>query len=170
MKHLRNPVKNERGMATIETIPLIMVFVFLICYEFGVFGIIHTGIMQSISARAYAFETFKNRSNLVYFRDTPGLEKLNYFRSSGDRTHGIASEAKSDADDGTDGIAAERPLRVGIPFDPDQASRKDLDRHNVKVFDQNLVGPQKRNQKVEVNPVWIQVQYGMCLNTNCGGE
>jgi len=176
MKHLRNGLKknalrNEKGMATIETIPLIMVFVFLICYEFGVFGIIHTGIMQSISARAYAFETFKNRSNLVYFRDTPSQDpQLNFFRGSGDRTHGIASEAKSDADDGTDGIAAERPLRVGIPFDPDQASRKDLDRHNIKVFDQALVGPQKRNQKVEVNPVWIQVQYGMCLNVNCGGE
>jgi hypothetical protein len=166
MKHIRN----EKGMATIETIPLIMVFVFMLCYEFGVFGIIHTGIMQSISARAYAFETFKNRSNLVYFRDGP-TDPLgtNYFKNSGARTHGIASEARTEGDGNSDGIAAERPLRVGIPFEPDIASRKDQDRHNLKLFDQALVGPQKRNTKVEVNPVWIQVQYGMCLNTKCGG-
>jgi hypothetical protein len=166
---MRKHLRNEKGMATIETIPLIMVFVFMLCYEFGVFGIIHTGIMQSISARAYAFETFKNRSSLVYFRDDPGGSAVNFFRLTGTRTHGIASEAKTDNDGGFDGIAAERPLRVGIPFEPDQESRDDLERHNVKLFDQALVGPQKRNQKVEVNPVWIQVQYGMCLNTRCGG-
>ena len=106
IKHLRN----EKGMATIETIPLIMIFVVLLCYEFGVFGVIHTGIMQSISARAYAFETFRNRSNLTYFRDTPTT--LNNFRQTGTRTHGIASEARTEADQGNDGIAAERPLRV----------------------------------------------------------
>ena len=156
-------------MATIETIPLIMVFVFLLCYEFGVFGIIHTGIMQSISARAYAFETFKNRSNLAYFRDDMGSVSVNYYKSVGDRTHGIASEARGDNDTDTDGIAAERPLRVGLPFTPDEASRKDLARHNEKLFDQALVGPQKRNTAVEVNPVWIQVQYGMCLDAKCGG-
>lgn len=166
MKHLRN----EKGMATIETIPLLMVFVFLIAYEFGVFGIIHTGIMQSISARTYAFETFKNRSSLVYFRDNPGKGDTSTYRGPGTRTHGIASEARSNADNQQDGIAAERPIRVGIPFEPDQNSRKDLERHNEKVFDQTLVGPLKRNQKVEVNPVWIQVQYGMCLNVNCGGS
>lgn len=166
MKHLPNALKDEKGMATIETIPLIMVFVFLICYEFGVFGVIHTGIMQSISARTYAFETFKNRTSLLYFRDT--AVSPYFFKTQGTRTHGIASEKKTDFDT-SDGIAAERPLRVGIPFEPDEASRKDLDRHNIKVFDQNLVGPQKRNQKVEVNPVWIQVQYGMCLNVACGG-
>ena len=178
-KHLRKSqftnergmaIDNERGMATIETIPLIMVFVFMLCYEFGIFGVIHTGIMQSISARAYAFETFRNRSNLFYFRDGPGDLPLGsyYFRNAGTRTHGIASEKKSDEDSNDDGLAAERPLRVGIPFTPDLTSRKDLDRHNVKIFSQTLVGPQKRNTSVEVNPVWIQVVYGMCLNKKCG--
>ena len=155
-------------MATIETIPLIMVFVFLIAYEFGSFGIIHTGIMQSISARTYTFETFKNRSSLVYFRDNTPEGTHSFYRNAGTRTHGIASELRSDADNNDDGIAAERPIRVGIPFSPDQGSRKDLDRHNVALFEKIVAS--KRNQKVEVNPVWIQVQYGMCLNVNCGGD
>jgi hypothetical protein len=169
---IQHAVKNERGMATIETIPLIMVFVFMLCYEFGIFGIIHTGIMHSISARAYAFETFRNRSSLVYFRDGVNDQKplgVNYFRNSGTRTHGIRSEKVTDNDAQVDGIASERPIRVGIPFAPDLASRKDLERHNTKLFDQTLVGPQKRNTSVEVNPVWIQVQYGICLNAHCGG-
>ncbi len=167
---LKNALKNERGMATIETIPLMMVFVFMLCYEFGIFGIIHTGIMHSISARAYAFETFRNRSSLVYFRD--GVNDplgVYYFRNAGTRTHGIASEKRSSDDPNLDGIASERPIRVGIPFEPDQASRKDLERHNTKLFNPALVGPQKRNTTVEVNPVWIQVQYGMCLDAKCGG-
>lgn len=172
---MMNHVKNDRGMATIETIPLIMVFVFLICYEFGMFGIIHTGIMQSMSARAYAFETFRNRTNLVYFRDGPNdeLQGLNIFRNVGNRTHGIASEAKTASDPNSDGIAAERPLRIGIPFPDDELRRLEHSRHddshNVKIFNPALVGAQKRNTIVEVNPVWIQVQYGICLNANCGG-
>ncbi len=172
MKKALRAVKNERGMATIETIPLIMVFVFMLCYEFGVFGVIHTGIMQSISARAYAFEIFRNRTNVVYFRDTldrnTGQPTGGQFRKIGNRTHNIASEQRTSADT-DDGIASERPLRVGIPMDPDVASRRDLERHNNKVFDQNLVGPQKRNQSVDVSPVWIQVQYGLCLDARCGG-
>ncbi len=163
MKHLRN----EKGMATIETIPLIMIFVVLLCYEFGVFGVIHTGIMQSMSARAYAFETFRNRSNLTYFRDTP--TPLNNFHKTGVRTHGIASEAKSEADGSADGIAAERPLRVGMPLDPDLQSRNDRTRHNETIFDQNVIRGQKQNERVDISPVWIQVQYGMCLNARCGG-
>ena len=163
MKHLRD----EKGMATIETIPLIMIFVVLLCYEFGVFGIIHTGIMQSMSARAYAFETFRNRSNLVYFRDTPAPDQFQ-FRNTGTRTHGIASEARQ-AQDTDDGIAAERPLRVGLPLDPDIASRNDRARHNEGIFDENKIRGQKRNERVDISPVWIQVQYGMCLNARCGG-
>lgn len=155
-------------MATIETIPLIMVFVFLLCYEFGVFGIIHTGIMQSISARAYAFETFKGRSSLLYLRDDPGAGQ-NFFGKMGDRVHGISSEARTDSDPNKDGLASTRPLRVGIPMQPDGASNKDEDRHDNKLFDPANIALDKRNTKIEVSPVWIQIQYGICLNTTCGG-
>lgn len=154
-------------MATIETIPLIIVFVVLLCYEFGVFGVIHTGIMQSMSARAYAFETFRNRANVTYFRDTSG-RGFREFKNVGNRTHGIASEARTDADT-TDGIAAERPLRVGIPMAADEASRRDLERHNTKSFNEPGLQSGKRNERIEISPVWIKVQYGMCLNARCGG-
>lgn len=165
---LLKPLKNEKGMATLEAIPLIFVFMLLLTYELGMFGVIHTGIMNSISSRAYAFETFRNRSNLVYFRDIGVAGNvLSEFRSSGNRTHAVASELRTDRDSFM-GIATERPIRVGGPaVESNTTTRRDGITHNTKVFDQALVGPQKRNQLVEVSPVWIQVQYGICLNAKC---
>jgi hypothetical protein len=163
-KRLLKPIKNERGMATIEAIPLILVFMLLLTYELGMFGVIHTGIMNSISSRAYAFETFRGRTNLTYFRDTAGSE-LTQFRTTGNRTHAVASERRT-ASDTQMGIATERPYRVGGPA-PEEMGRTNVSIHNEKVFDQTLVGPQKRNGSVEVSPVWIQVQYGICLNAKC---
>ena len=49
-----NALKNQRGMATIEVLPLLLVFLMLFSYTLGAFGIIHTGIMHSISARSSA--------------------------------------------------------------------------------------------------------------------
>lgn len=163
IKSLKKPLDNERGMATIETIPLILVFVFMMAYEIGMFGVIHTGIMNSISARTYAFETFRNRSNLVYFRDIQ--PPANHYREVGNRTHAVRSEADLQTD--TMGIATERPIRVGIPMEIDSASRNNQAVHNEKVFDQKLVGNQQRNTTVSVNPVWLQVQYGICMNSRC---
>ncbi|RYZ76470.1 MAG: hypothetical protein EOP05_04930 [Proteobacteria bacterium] len=167
--NLLKPIRNERGMATLEAIPLIFVFMLLLTYELGMFGVIHTGIMNSISSRAYAFETFRNRSNLVYFRDTgvPG-NVLSEFRTTGNRTHSVASERRSDSDTNRMGVATERPIRVGGPaVESITSTRNDGVTHNTKVFDQALVGQQKRNQLVEVSPVWIQVQYGICINAKC---
>lgn len=171
MKHvinrLKNPaqhLKNERGMATIETIPLVFVFLFLLCYELGMFGVIHTGIMNSISSRTYAFETFRNRTNLTFLRDSG--PSMNTYREMGNRTHAVRSERTRS--DESMGVATERPIRVGIPMEPNTATRNDVQTHNDKVHSQQLVGYQKRNTTVEVNPVWTQVQYGICLNATCG--
>lgn len=169
MKTLKKHLNNEDGMATVEAIPLILVFMLLLTYELGMFGVIHTGIMNSISSRAYAFEVFRNRSNLVYFRDEGvGGNKLTEFRTMGNRTHAVASEYRTDTDTEM-GIATERPIRMGGPvIDSNISTRNDNVTHNEKIFNQALVGPQKRNQLVEVSPVWLQIQYGICINANCG--
>jgi hypothetical protein len=158
-------LKSEKGMATLETIPLLFIFIYLLCYTLGGFGIVHTGIKNSIAARAYAFETFRNRSNLVYFRDTPPAQLLE-LRTVGCRVHGIMSEGPR-ADDSSF-RASERPLRVGIAMEPD-GSRNDPNIHNVKVFDPGSIADKKRNTTVGTSPVWVMVQYGICLDVNCGG-
>lgn len=148
-------------MATIETVPLLFIFVFLMSYTLGAFGIVHTGILNSIAARTYAFETFRNRTNLVYFRDNSAAFFIQY-RDTGNRTHGVLSEKRSDGQNTF--LATERPIRMGIAGQP-ITNRNNSQVHNVNV---HTIAPGRRNQNIEVNPAWITVQYGICMNPSCG--
>jgi hypothetical protein len=163
MRRLMKTMRNENGMATIETIPLILLFVFMATYMLGAFGIIHTGIMHSISSRAYAFETFRNRTNLVWFRDNAVTIPPSVYKKIGNRTHGVMHENRPD---GTDKYwPSERALRMGWPINPG-TSRNDWELHN-KVNGDGIVSG-ARNTKYEISPVWIMVLYGICLDNRCG--
>lgn len=148
-------------MATIEMVPLIAMFLFLSCYTIGFFGIIHTGIMNSISGRAYAFETFRGRTDLTYFRDLQGADNKIEFSKLGNRSHAIQDETWSSSY-GYHGSA--RPLRIGSA-PPPAASDQDLDLHNNGIYDK--IVPGKRTQ-LGVETVWVKVAYGICLNVRCG--
>jgi hypothetical protein len=165
MKKAIRKLKSEKGMATIETIPLILLFIFLVTYMIGFFGVIHTGILSSISARAYAFEIFRNRTNLTYFSgDDPG-RGTQVYTNQGNRIHGIQGENTT----ASAGMHAQsRPIRIGST--PAEPIGNTSDIHNTQVYNQTLIGPEKRNTSVEVNPVWVMVQYGICMNANCGGS
>jgi hypothetical protein len=156
--------ESERGMATLEVLPIIFIFVFLLAYTLGMFGAIHTGIMQSISARTYAFETFRNRTNLWYFRDLPGRDRR-HFRDHGNRFHAIMQDVNESAEF----HAAARPIRMGIPMEP-QPSHTDPTVHNDKLFTSDQLRGSARNQIVDVGPIWIMVQYGMCMRVSCGDK
>jgi hypothetical protein len=168
MKKSMRHLKNEQGMATVETIPLLVIFVILLAYSFGSFGIIHTGILNSIAARTYAFETFRGRTNVTYFRDNirPGdaFEALHFLRK-GNRVHGIKQENPGNSTDNF--MSTERPLRMGLGNIPGDVSRTTASTHNQKIYTD--VGEQVQTQ-VGVSPVWIMTQYGICLNATCGGN
>lgn len=155
-------VKNERGMATIEVVPLIFIFVVLLSYSLGAFGVIHTAILHSIAARNYAFEVFRGRSNLTYFRDNKGAQKEHY-RKMGARLFTIISENRPEGVNQF--MVSERSIRMGMPYDT-VIGRDQDDIHEQKVFENIQDG--KRNETVGVNPVWIRVMYGICLNARCG--
>ena len=151
-------------MATIETIPLIFLFVFMLCYTLGFFGIIHTAILHSISARSYAFETFRNRTNVVYFRDIDGADQRQY-STAGQRLHTITSEQREDGDSRF--IPSERALRMGMVMK--NSSGRTVANHNEAIpQDTNSLGLNKRNTNLNASPVWIMVQYGICLDNKCG--
>ncbi len=144
---------------------MLLLFILLVCYTLGAFGIIHTGIMQSISARSYAFETFRNRANVDYFRDSPSHASAQFqFRLIGDRAHAVTSEVKEDSN--TDFPAAERAMAMGKPTDP--AGTADTFHNLGSSTSTYSIVAGKRNQAVPVNPAWIMVQYGICLNVGCG--
>ena len=150
-------------MATLETIPLLICFLVLIAHCFGFFGIIQSGILNSIAARTYAFETFRHRSNLYFFRENrlQGTVRSNYF-SSNTRIHGVNAEDNPiNTADGS--IATERQLAIGI-------SVADEGRANANVHNQEVYSIQEgqQNTTVSTSPVWIMVSYGICLNADCG--
>ncbi len=155
-------LNSEKGMATIETIPLLIIFVMFVAYAVGAFGIIHTGILHSIAARTYAFETFRHRANLVYFRDrVTGTGPKGEYYLGGTRVHGIQSET---ADDSVAYIvASERSISKG-PMELGIENREEGFHSSIS----SIAGLGQRVGR-GVHPAWIRVQYGICLNTQCGG-
>ncbi len=144
-------------MAIIESIPFLVIFLVLLGYSIGFFGVVHSGILQSIAARNYTFETFRHRSNLVYFRDNRfnmPIETIRY-QLRGHRFHAIVSDESTNADGF---YATERKIALGIPS-KETPGRRDL----------NMILPEnQRYQGRGVNPVWIKITYGICINPQCG--
>jgi len=151
---------NSEGMAAFEMIPIIVIFVLLMSFTFGFFGSIHTGILTSIAARNYAFETFRHRSNLVYFKDSdpnPTQAKTNYSKPS-TRHHGIGSEHGSNSEY----TVANRPIdKFGVvTFE----GGDDPTLHNRDV---RGLSESRRNTRVAVNRIWVKTIYGICINNKC---
>lgn len=154
-------LNNEKGMAIFELIPILVVIVLFVNFSLGFFGAIHTGILNSIAARNYTFETFRNRTDLVYFKNTTAGNVDDEFSKAGMRVHGTISENAS---------GAERWM----------ASTRTIDFFNFQKRAADIVGTkgdhttgvrdlsEGRNTKVGVNPIWIKTSYGICLNSACG--
>lgn len=150
---------NSRGLALIETLPLLFIFLMLLGYGLGFFGIVHTATLNTIAARTYAFETFRNKTHVVHFR-----RSMENFSDTGLRLHGIASEVTiEDSSMGNEWPATQRPLAIGV--NPSQNNRDDREMHNMRIFE---IQDGVRNTGVSVSPVWLMNVYGLCLNYDCG--
>lgn len=160
----KSRLRNQKGMALVETLPILVIFLVMIAYMLGMFGVVHTGILNSISARAYAFETFRNRANLTYFRDQGG-NATDHFANIGVRFHTVNSETMGDSASAPDGqYATTRPLAIGRKPAENKASASD---HNTKVFE---LKTRNRIGGVEASPAWIMTGYGICINAQCGDK
>lgn len=151
-------LKSQRGLAIIEALPLLVIFLILISYGMGLWGVIHTGILHSISARTYAFETFRNRTDLTYFREND-LSVVFHYEAEEVRFHMIQPVTNA-----TDLFATPRPIAIGREQGERRGGSQD---HNSRIY-----SIQERNREggVEVNPAWVMIGYGMCLNVSCGGQ
>lgn len=160
-------------MATLEMIPILTVFIILVNFTFGFFGVIHSGILNSIAARNYSFETFRNRTNLNYLRDKAGADKVIY-SPTGARYHAIIYESRK-ANSGVDFTATLRPIKMtevaaGEAEGLGEKADHGQDVRNIKDDGKTsdvFTGKMKTDGKAGVNPVWIQTRYGICLNSKC---
>ena len=163
-KHSRNPLNNEKGMAVFEMIPIIIVIVLLVNFSLGFFGAIHTGILNSIASRNYAFETFRHRANLTYFRNNDASVAVSTFQEVGHRVHGTIAEDSP----ANKWLATARTIDF-LDLKPKRTAEEvgSVASHNTTTWD---VQDGTRFQKDEgVNPIWIKTTYGICLNARCDG-
>lgn len=150
--------QNEKGMAIMELIPIMIIIVLLLNYSLGFFGAIHTGILNSMAARNYTFQTFNHRANLMYFRDTVNSTSA-HFAGTGLRWHATVSDKAMGREDAF--FATGRP----IDFLGKAENQGSGDLHNNKVYD---VSDSGRYEKEGVNPIWVRPQYGICFSSKCG--
>ncbi len=153
-----SPLKNERGMAIMELIPIMVILAILINYSLGFFGAIHTGILNSIAARNYAFDTFKHRSNLIYLRDTVGGALVNY-EKYGFRWHASISDSNKGQEEF---IATER--RIDFLLKDQETGSNDV---HIKQIN-TVIDGKRFTSNDGVNPIWVRPQYGICLSAKCG--
>ena len=164
--------KNNKGMALIEALPVLFMVILVFNFSLGFFGAIHSGILNSIGSYNYTLETFRFRSNLMYFR--PGAVPSHYAKSM-NRVHGIIGDgySKKDMQKGK-WPATVRSIAVSSNSRLDQkigsashnlADKGDSSRgiwfmRSKQESDNEASGP-------ETPEIWVKTVYGICLNAKC---
>jgi hypothetical protein len=161
---------NQRGLATMEMIPILIIFFILVNFTLGFFGVIHSGILNSMAARNYAFETFRNRANLNYLRDE-GSEAV-FYSNAGYRYHSIISESNKGQNSW---VATQRPIQFTENGAQGVEPQGDKNDHNVTVRSMVEANPTSTYfpgtsaaaGDAGLDPVWIMTSYGICLTATC---
>ncbi len=152
---------NARGNAMVEVLPILVIAILLVNFSLGVFGIIHSGILNSIAARNYTFETFRNRADLRYLRDIRSDENESFtFAKSKLRYHSIVEGGTINQF-----VATRRTMKfsditeVANPLGASDHLKTSKIKEGQAASDFISEG---------VTPAWIRTAYGICLETSCG--
>ena len=151
--------KKQRGMASMEAVAAIILYLAFLSFSLGFFGVVHSGIMNSIGARTYAFETFSNRTYLKYHRDTDNSGPFHSHKKNGFRVHSILTEDVSLNDENF--VATQR----NIAFAKTHYERGRENNKHMKMVENERDGNEYKGYSF--NPVWIKAAYGICLNARC---
>jgi len=160
-KNIQNS-EQEAGFSLVETLPLILVMSGLLGFLLGLWGMVHKNILASIAARNYAFETFNNRSNLIYFSDVRNSAvNNNSYHITGLRFHGYGEQGA------TGGISA---FTTPYRFPADTNTVEDTQLHTERIWDQSLIPAAGQAQDGTGTQLpWVLVGYGICLSSECKG-
>lgn len=169
-KSLNKKNAKQKGMASIEALLAIPLFVALVAFSLGFFGIVHTGIVNSIAARTYAFDTFENRTYLIYHRGSAGVggSTPSSHRAKGYRLHAIVSENPGDQQEW---IVTQRYLAFARDPDPTNSELNVARDSGHKAIQEERFGENildRGGSRPRFNPVWVKAAYGICLDVQCG--
>lgn len=164
--------KKQKGMAIIEAIPVLFMLVMVFNFSLGFFGAIHSGILNSVGAYNYAIETFRYRSNLMYFR--PGADAKNY-KLAANRVHGVTKDGSEQAsnEDKSNWPATIREISFSSiaanpSIDPESSERDYSGRTSPTNiwFATSLFTPDA-GTNIKTPRIWIKTVYGICINADC---
>lgn len=165
---------SEKGMALIEAIPVLFLMAIFFNISLGFFGAIHSGILNSIASYNYTIETFRFRSNLMYFR--PG-SKI-HFKSINNRVHATIKEAKPNPGDNSWPTTV-RPIAfnysksksrslAGIGQSCDTKDCRSYEPDNAgTVWSRKSTEPPPSGETLQTPRIWVKTVYGICLNAEC---
>ena len=170
-------LQNQKGLALLEVVPIMFIMFLLLGVTLGSWGVVHTAITYSISARHYNFYIFNNRSDLSYLRDCCtedwGSDPNKHFllkardrnwSPSGARFSMINSVVPPDPNQQ---YSAVRFANFNNRTSDYSSRDKFIDgRGHREIY--NLPGD--RNRELKADPVWIMVGYGICFDAACGGQ
>ena len=146
--------ESEKGFAVVEAITFLMAFIVLTLYVIDLFTAIHTGIVGSIAARTYLFETLQHRSSLTWLRQGDSTGKRNDIKYSleHERFHAILDE-----DETFDDTTIREPARALTQVNDDQRIED--------VKNNGLDSPKNKTTSIK-----IKSGYGICLDYLCPEE
>lgn len=176
-QYLRPNKKKQEGMAVIEAIPVLFMLVLVLNFSLGFFGAIHSGILNSIGSYNYAFETFRYRSNLMYFR--PGGEDKKHYSLSLNRVHGVVKDG-SESEAGEERNKWAATIR-DITFSSVKNANFNPKNYNASSeSSRDYVGRDQGNNiwgvistylptatPVQTPRIWIKTVYGICITADC---
>lgn len=169
--HKKKKKKNNKGMALLEALPVLFMVILVFNFSLGFFGAIHSGILNSIGSYNYTMETFRFRSNLMYFR--PGAGTSNYSKSM-NRVHGIIGDGSSSKDT-KKGKWPATVRNIAVASNSRLDSKLGISTHNkADEKDTRSIWFMKSTQasdNLEDGPetpeIWVKTVYGICLNADC---
>ena len=168
-------------MAVIEAIPVLFMIVIVFNFSVGFFGAIHSGILNSIGAYNYAFETFRYRSNLMYFR--PGVDNKNY-KAALNRVHGVVKDGTEESADEEKGVwpATIREITFSsinttLHATPDksdifqESDRKYAGRNSqTNIWSVISTFVPQTGKTIQTPRIWIKTVYGICVTADCNAD
>lgn len=162
--------KNNKGMALIEALPVLFMVILVFNFSLGFFGAIHSGILNSVASYNYTLETFRFRSNLIYFR--PGAGPSHYAKSM-NRVHGVIGDgySKKDTQKGK-WPATVRSIAVsGVDkMESKYLGQADHNKANSQTSVWRAIAgfTASSEDDAPITPeIWVKTVYGICLNADC---
>jgi hypothetical protein len=157
--------KSERGMALVESIPVLFTLVIIFNFSLGFFGAIHSGILNSIASYNYTMETFRFRSNLVYFR--PGATGDNNYSKARSRVHGIIQDGNNPNEERKVWPATIRSVAFTGNIGGEESSHKYADRNSDGIWSIDFDFIPQSSSSPSTPKIWVKTVYGICLNAEC---